>query len=104
MDTNLPVRQKKLNLFVTLVTEVSLISRARTSDLRESLYLEDFSENRSVLFPSALDTIAEEDSSRVTETSRFRTALFVWLCQTLYWWNTIQNISNPLGFTDLSTQ
>ena len=32
--------------------------------MRESLYLEDFSENRSVLFPSALDTIAEEDSLR----------------------------------------
>jgi hypothetical protein len=28
--------------------------------LRESLDLEDFSENRSVLFPSTLDTIAEE--------------------------------------------
>ncbi len=33
--------------------------------MRESLYLEDFSGNRSVHFPSALDTIAEEDSSRV---------------------------------------
>jgi hypothetical protein len=74
---NLEVPNTLKVLFVTLVTEVSLISRARTSDLRESLYLEDFSENRSVLFPSALDTIAEEDSSRVTETSRFRTALFV---------------------------
>ena len=36
-------------------------------DLRESLYLEDFSGNRSVLFPSALDTITEEDSSRVIQ-------------------------------------
>ncbi len=36
-------------------------------ELRESLYLGDFSGNRSVLFPSALDTIAEEDSSRVIQ-------------------------------------
>ncbi len=35
--------------------------------MRESLYLEDFSGNRSVLFPSALDTIVEEDSSRVIQ-------------------------------------
>ena len=47
--------------FVTLVTEVSLISREPNLRFeRISLYLEDFSENRSVLFPSALDTIAEE--------------------------------------------
>jgi hypothetical protein len=41
-------------LFVTLVTEVSLISRV--PNLRfENLYIyRDFSENRSVLFPSAL--------------------------------------------------
>jgi hypothetical protein len=61
--------QKGKELFVTLVTEVSLISREpnlrfeRISISRR--YLEDFSENRAVLFPSALDTIVEEDSSRV---------------------------------------
>jgi hypothetical protein len=32
-----------------------------------SAYLGDFSGNRSVLFPSALDTIEEEDSSRVIQ-------------------------------------
>ena len=34
---------------------------------RESLFLEEFSENRSVLFPSAVDTIPEENSSRVIQ-------------------------------------
>ena len=37
----------------------------------EILYLEDFSKNRSVLFPSALDTIAEENSSRVIQDLSF---------------------------------
>ncbi len=57
---------RNVELFVTLVTEVSLISREPNLRFqRISLYLEYFSGNRSVLFPSALDTIAEEDSSRV---------------------------------------
>ena len=47
----------RLLLFVTLVTEVSLsLEGSRTSDLREFSKFRDFSENRSVLFPSALTT------------------------------------------------
>ncbi len=52
--------QKGKDLFVTLVTEVSLISRDPNLRFeRISLYLEDFSANRSLLFPSALETIAD---------------------------------------------
>ena len=57
--------------FVTFVSEVSrvslldhLLEGRRTSDLREFSKFRDFSENRSVLFPSALATIAEESSRR----------------------------------------
>jgi hypothetical protein len=35
---------------------VSLLEGSRTSDLREFSKFRDFSENRSVIFPSALDT------------------------------------------------
>jgi len=48
-------------LSLSTIASVILIS------LRQSEIAADFSENRSVLFPSALDTIAEEDSSRVIQ-------------------------------------
>jgi hypothetical protein len=60
LHKNLQVFSFNKEMFVTLVTEVSLISREPKLRFEriESLYLEDFSENRSVLFPSALDTPA----------------------------------------------
>ncbi len=53
----------RLKLFVTIVTEASLISREPTADLRESLHLEDFSENRSVIFPAPVDTVIDSSST-----------------------------------------
>jgi hypothetical protein len=41
------------------------------TESRDTLYLEDFSENLSLLFPSALDTFAEEDSSRYVRRGTF---------------------------------
>ena len=68
-----------LKLFVTFVTEVSLYSEGRrTSDLGEFSKLRDFSENRSVLFPSALTTIAEGSSHRGNHLCS-RCTVFLWL-------------------------
>jgi hypothetical protein len=65
---------------------VSLISRE--SNLRferiESLYLGDFSGNRSVLFPSHLTRFQKRTRRGLSKTWKFWTTPFVCLCQTLY--------------------
>jgi hypothetical protein len=64
LPTILTCHSLELKLCVTFVTEVSLLEGSRTSDLRELSKFRDFTENRSVLFPSVLATIAEASCRR----------------------------------------
>ncbi len=74
--------QSNMSLFVTLVTEVSLISR------EPNLRFERISISRRFLWKSFSSfpfyTLQKRTRHGLSETSKFRTAPFVWLCQTLY--------------------